>query len=82
MLRPQEVTSVAFSPDGGRIVSGSRDNVVCMYNIATGMQEVTLEGHLDPVMSVDFSHDGRSIVSGSDDTTIHQEKNRLLLSFM
>ena len=63
------VYSVAFSPDGGRLASGS-DNVVRIWNTATGELEDELEGHTDSVESVAFSHNGHFIVSGSWDGTI------------
>ena len=38
------VTSVCFSPDGTRIVSGSWDKTVRIWNAVTGACEVTMEG--------------------------------------
>ena len=64
----REVTSVAFSPDGSRIVSGSRDSIVRIWNTATGKQVAELEGHSRRVTSVAFSH--RYIASGSGDSTV------------
>ena len=40
----REVTSVCFSPDGSRIVSGSDDKTVRIWNAVTGACEVTMEG--------------------------------------
>jgi WD40 repeat protein len=62
------VYSVAFSPDGKHVVSGSRDNSIRIWDAET--QEVVggpLLGHTDRVNSVAFSPDGRHIVSGSND---------------
>ena len=64
------VSSVAFSPDGRRIVSGSTDNTLKVWDAATGQETLTLKGHTSWVMSVAFSPDGRRIVSGSDDKTL------------
>ena len=65
------VTSVAFSPDGTRIVSGSEDNSVRIWDAERGMQiGGPLQGHPDYVTSVAFSPDGKRIVSGSDDTSL------------
>ncbi|THU75609.1 WD40 repeat-like protein, partial [Dendrothele bispora CBS 962.96] len=65
------VNSVAFSTDGTRIVSGSDDKTIRLWDTATGVQVGDpLQGHDDYVKSVAFSADGTRIVSGSDDRTI------------
>ncbi|KAG8795791.1 hypothetical protein FRC16_009954, partial [Serendipita sp. 398] len=65
------VLSVAWSVDGRRIVSGSRDKTVRIWDAETGQQHgSSLEGHNGWVLSVDFSPDGRWIVSGSEDKTV------------
>ena len=65
------VWSVAFSPDGRRIVSGSNDKTIRVWDAETGEEVVgPLKGHSDLVWSVAFSPDGRRIVSGSSDKTI------------
>jgi WD40 repeat protein len=52
------VTSVAFSPDGRQVVSGSGDKTVRLWDAATGTALQRLEGHTDSVTSVAFSPDG------------------------
>ena len=64
------VTSVAFSPDGQKIVSGSWDRTVRVWDAAAGTLLQTLEGHSGSVTSVAFSPDGQKIVSGSWDRTV------------
>ncbi|KAH3192884.1 hypothetical protein KXW62_005978 [Aspergillus fumigatus] len=64
------VSSVAFSPDGQRIVSGSDDNTIKLWDAQTGSELQSLQGHSDSVHSVAFSPDGQRIVSGSDHNTI------------
>ncbi|KAL0957194.1 hypothetical protein HGRIS_003286 [Hohenbuehelia grisea] len=70
-----QVTSVAFSPDGTRIVSGSHDETIRVWDAATG-QPIgdPLTGHQNPVTSVAFSPDGTRIVLGSGDKTIRVEE--------
>ncbi len=64
------VRSVAYSPDGRTIVSGSGDNTVRLWDVNTGETLRTLEGHTRFVISVAYSPDGRTIASGSGDNTI------------
>ncbi|KIM22555.1 hypothetical protein M408DRAFT_78907 [Serendipita vermifera MAFF 305830] len=65
------VRSVAFSPDGRRIVSGSDDRTVRVWDAETGeVAAGPFGGHPDWVNSVAFSPDGRRIVSGSDDRMV------------
>jgi WD40 repeat protein len=64
------VWSVAFSPDGRLLASGSEDRTIKLWDVATGREVRTLTGHTDRVWSVAFSPDGRLLASGSDDYTI------------
>jgi len=64
------VTSVAFSADGERIVSGSPDQTVKVWEAQTGKEALTLKGHTGGVLSVAFSADSKRIVSGSTDQTV------------
>ncbi|PPQ94613.1 hypothetical protein CVT25_011427 [Psilocybe cyanescens] len=65
------ILSVAFSPDGQRIASGSSDKKICVWNTLTGELEVgPFTGHTDAVVSVAFSPDGQWIGSGSFDKTV------------
>ncbi|MEO1528801.1 MAG: protein kinase, partial [Planctomycetota bacterium] len=64
------VRSVAVSHDGRRVVSGSDDDTVKVWDLESGRELASLEGHSDWVRSVAVSHDGRRVVSGSDDDTV------------
>lgn len=65
------VNTVAWSPDGTLIASGSVDTTVRVWD-AQSAQAIgaPLEGHFEPVNSVAFDPAGRRIVSGGDDSTI------------
>ena len=63
------VTSVSFSPDGTRIVTGSADQTAKVWDARTGTALLELKGHTGAVTSVSFSPDGTRIVTGSEDQT-------------
>jgi WD40 repeat protein len=64
------VNSVAFSPDGRLLASGSHDKTIKLWEVASGREVRSLTGHTDEVTSVAFSPDGRLLASGSRDETI------------
>ncbi|MER3434838.1 MAG: LuxR family transcriptional regulator [Leptolyngbya sp. ERB_1_1] len=64
------VRSVAFSPDGRTLVSGSDDKKVMLWNTSTGQRLKTLDGHESRVWSVAFSPDGQSVASSAEDGAI------------
>ncbi|KAG9026972.1 hypothetical protein FRB95_008284 [Tulasnella sp. JGI-2019a] len=65
-----EVHSVAFSPSGDHVASGSKGGIVRLVDAQTGALVGTLEGHNDTVRSVAFSPNGDQLASGSDDKTV------------
>ena len=57
------INSVAFSPDGKQIVSGSEDKTIKLWDASTGQEIRTFSGYSKSVKSAAFSPDGRFIVS-------------------
>ena len=66
----QKKAQDAFSPEGKRLVSGSSDKTVKVWDAQTGQEALSLTGHTGPVHSVAFSPDGQRIASASDDKTV------------
>jgi WD40 repeat protein len=64
-----DVRSVAFSPDGRYVLSGSEDGTAKLWEVSTGREVRTLSGHRSNVTSVSISPDGRHGLSGSYDGT-------------
>jgi WD40 repeat protein len=61
------VTSVAFTKDGGAIISGSHDRTVKRTSLATGQTEWQAPGYFELVNSVALSKDAALLATGSSD---------------
>ena len=64
------IYSVAYSPDGSVLASGSHDQTICLWDVATGELKNTLIGHTHRVLSVMYSPDGSTLASGGWDNTV------------
>jgi WD40 repeat protein len=62
------IKSLAISPDGSKLLTGSSDHTVKLWDIQSGAVLHTFNHQL-AVESVAFSHDGSKIITGSDDRT-------------
>jgi WD40 repeat protein len=61
---------VAWSPDGKRMLSGSHDHTVKVWDAEKGQEVLSFKGHTEYVNSVAWSPDGKRILSGSGDKTL------------
>src|SRR5262245_35010960 len=66
----QEITALAFSPNGRMVLSGSKDKTLKLWDVHSGRLIRTLVGHDSSITSIAFSPDGEKAVSGADDRTV------------
>ncbi|MEJ2598714.1 MAG: WD40 repeat domain-containing protein [Anaerolineales bacterium] len=66
----RKVWSVAFSPDGSLVASGSVDDTMRLWRVREGTLLRTMTGHPFPVRTLAFSPDGALLASGSYDGLI------------
>ena len=60
----KRVNTVAFSPDGTLLVSGTQDGIIQLWDLATGQQRCSRQGHAGRVYSLSFAPDGQTFASG------------------
>jgi WD40 repeat protein len=66
----KDVFAVAFSADGAKLVSGSVDQTVKVWDVKTGKLLGTLKGHNHSVRSVAFSPSGKQVASAAHDGSV------------
>jgi len=70
--RESWIYTVAYTPDGKYIISGSWDHLIKLWNASTGKLEAILEGHIATVNVLAISEDGKILYSSSWDHTIRK----------
>ncbi len=68
---PEELTEVAFSPDGKQLAGATKEPSVVLWDAASGTKKM-LHGHTSRVHGVAYHPDGKRLMSGSADRTVRQ----------
>lgn len=68
-LSQNQVTALAFSPDGTKIAAGG-ERRIWIYRLDTGAQFAMLPGHTARIRALAFAQDNRSLASGCEDNTL------------
>lgn len=66
----REVTTIEFSPDDRRIVTGSRDGTIRLWDPATMEEVAVFHGHRAHVNDLVFDREGRRLLSASGDRSL------------
>ena len=64
------ITSLAFTPDGARLASGSEDLTIKLWDPALGQEVLTLRGGNGHAEGADFSPDGLTLAAVNVDQTV------------
>ncbi len=69
-VAPVGVVSLAFSPDGKRLATGSEDARITLLDPVSGKMIHSSIGHASDVLALAFSPDGKRLASASHDRTV------------
>jgi WD40 repeat protein/serine/threonine protein kinase len=69
---PKQVSAVAVSADGARLVTGAQDGMVRLWDAATSRPMEPPMRHGGHVRSVAFAADGKTILSGGNDGAVQR----------
>jgi WD40 repeat protein len=64
------IEALTITADGNRIISGSHDTTIKIWNLAIGKEDFTLNGHTYRITALAVTPDSKRVISGSYDTTI------------
>src|SRR5262245_48211634 len=64
------ITCLAYSRDGSRLASGSKDGTVRLWDAQSGKPLTVMDEHRDMVVAVAFSPDGKLLAASSHDTAV------------
>ena len=62
--------ALVFSPDNTTLINGDGNGRLQLWDITTGDELITLNGHMEGVETLQFSPDGNTLVSAAQDGTI------------